>query len=471
MLGRIINWFNVEPTVSMLMVITAIMLFASAYRSHKETSSNLWPWLRKALESSVTALLFVGLMWSFRMVLNDNISTFYSTHGSLSEISRSSAWSIWGRPHTQLELSVSHTHDVEVKDEIPRTDLSQPLQYRTTIHTEAVAQNSIAGFTGDIQMQLSKREKGYALYSGYTIDASFAYDIINDSAFETDAEFTFPLTEGQALFENFIITMDGRDLSKDLRFTSDMVSWTEKMKPHQQSKVVIKYSSRGMDYFYYQIPVTREIKNFILTLSIDKLPVSLLNYPDRVITPTEIKSTKDGLGSILTWKLDRSITVMGMGVSLLQPEQPGAQVLRVLVISPYALTLLGAMLAMTMLIWGLKVRFLDLALLSAVYTMQFLLMAAVSDYFLGFWGSLILGAALTLFLTYLLFRKLPSRPLKIIIYILVTFFAIAYPLSGLVSDFVKQNAFNTLLEAGLILYITGLTIFVSSRKPGRKSQD
>jgi hypothetical protein len=160
---------------------------------------------------------------------------------------------------------------------------------------------------------------------------------------------------------------------------------------------------------------------------------------------------------------------MGMGVSLLQPAQPGADVLRVLVISPYALTLLGAMLALTLLIWGLKVRFLDLALLSAVYTMQFLLMAAVSDSFLGFWGSLVLGAGLTLFLSYLLFRKITFRPLRILIYILIAFFAIIYPLSGQLSDLTQQNAFNTLLEVGLILYLTGLTLYVSSNKSKAKT--
>jgi hypothetical protein len=153
-----------------------------------------------------------------------------------------------------------------------------------------------------------------------------------------------------------------------------------------------------------------------------------------------------------------------MGVALVQPQQPGAQVLRVLVISPYALTLLGAMLALTMLIWGLKVQFLDLALLSAVYTMQFLLMSAISDYFFGFWGSLLLGAALTLFLAFLLFRKLPSRPLRIIIYLLVAFFTVAYPLSGLLTELSDQNAFNMLLQAGLILYITILSLYVNNRK-------
>jgi hypothetical protein len=465
MLERIINWFSVEPTVSVLMVTTAIVLFGSAFRAYQETSGNFWPWVRRVIEASIGALLFIGLFWAFRSILNDNVNTFYSTHGSLSDISRTSAWSIWGRPHTQVELTINHSHEVEVKEELPREDITQPPLYKTTMQRQDVPQNSITGFVGDVKMSLSEREKGYALYSGYILDVKLNYDVINDSTFETDAVFTFPLSQGQTLFENFVVKMDDRDMSSDLRFATDTVSWTTKMKPQQKSKVAISYSSRGMDYFYYQIPVQREIKNFVLTLMIDRLPVSLLNYPDGVITPTDIKSTDDKRGSVLTWKLDQAITIAGMGVALPQPEQPGAQVLRVLVISPYALTLLGAMLALTMLIWGMQVRFLDLALLSAVYSMQFLLMAAISDYFFGFWGSLITGAMLTLVLSFLLFRKLSSRPLRIIIYTLVAFFTVVYPLSGLLTELTQQNAFNTLMQVGLILYLTGLSLYVSGRKP------
>lgn len=465
MLERLIEWFTVEPAVSMLMATTAIVLFGTAFRARPEAAENFWPWVRRFFEAAAAALLFVGLLWAFRAMLNDNIKTFYSTHGSLSDISRASAWSIWGRPHTQIELTVTHSHEVEVQEELPREDPTQPPLYRTVTQRQIVPQNSLRGFVGDVQMQLSEREKGYALYSGYVIEVTFNYEVVNDAAFVTDAEFTFPLAQGQTLFENFIITMDGRDLSTDLRFSGDRVAWTTPMQPQQTSQIVITYASRGMDYFYYQIPVQREIKNFVLTLTIDRLPVGLLNYPDNVITPTDIKPTSDGRGSILTWQLDRAITVAGMGVALLQPEQPGAQVLRVLIISPYALTLLGAMLVLTMLIWGLPTRFLDLALLSAVYSMQFLLMAAISDYFFGFWGALLLGAGLTLFLSFLLFRQLPSRLLQGLIYALVVFFSLVYPLSGLLTELTQQNAFNLLLQAGLIVYLTGLSLYVEGRKP------
>ena len=463
MITKLITWFTEEPAISMLMITTAIVLFSSTFKTYKESNGSFWPWMRRIIEASVSAILFIGLLWAFRMVLNDNMRTFYSTHGSLSEVSRVSAWSIWGRPHTQVELTVNHFREVEIVEELPREDITKLPLYRTVKEDQQVEQNSIVGFVGDIQMKLSERRKGYALYSGYVLDVVLQYDVVNDTDIETEAVFTFPLSAGQTLFENLIIQMDDRDLSADLRFASDVISWTSVMQPHQESEIVITYSSRGMDHFYYQIPVQREIKNFVLTLTIDRLPVSLLNYPDGVITPTNIQATEDGNGSILTWELDRAVTVAGMGVALPQPTQPGAQVLRVLVLSWYAMTLLGAMLALTMLIWGMHVRFLDLSLLLAVYSMQFIIMAAISDYFFGFWGSLLVGAALTMFLAYLLFRKLPSRPLRIIIYVLVGFFTIVYPLSGLLSELSQQDAFNMLVQVGLILYITILSLY-SSRK-------
>jgi hypothetical protein len=459
MLDRIINWLTVEPAISLLMIITAVVLFGSAFRKSQDASTTFWPWLRRVIEASIGAVLFLGLLWAFRSILNDNNVTFNATHGSLSETNRQSAQSIWGRPHVQRELSVNHFIETVVQEEIPREDPSLPPLYRNVQKRQQIPQNSIIGFTGAVTLTLSEREKGYALYSGYIIDVRFEYEIINDSDLETEAEFTFPLSPDQTLYEDFMITVDDEDISSKLRFSPDWIEWKSNMRPGQRSTVVATYTSRGMDTFYYQIPVQREIKDFVLTLTVDRLPVSLLNYPERCLTPTEIKPTDDQKGSILTWKLDRAVTVAGMGVALLQPEQPGAKVLRVLLNSPYALTLLGTMLALTMLIQGEPVRFLDLALLSGAYCVQFLIMAAVSDYFFGFWGSLILGAFLTGLLTFLLFRKLSSKLLRILIYSLVGFFTVVYPLSGLLEQTIHRNSFDNIVQVGLIVYIFGLALY------------
>jgi hypothetical protein len=115
----------------------------------------------------------------------------------------------------------------------------------------------------------------------------------------------------------------------------------------------------------------------------------------------------DGKGSRLTWQLDNAITTAGMGVALRQPEQPGAKVFRVLSESSLAITMLVALVAITLLLLGQAIYLLDLALLAGIYCVLFLVMAGVSDYSYGFWGSLVLGAGLALVLTALVVRRQP----------------------------------------------------------------
>jgi len=469
MLNRLINWFTVEPTISLLMTVTAVILFGSAVGKIKVTSDRFWPWFRRIIEGAIGAVLFLGLLWAFRGILNNNVVTFNSTHGSLSDTNRQSAQSIWGKPHTQRELIVSHFVERVKQEEIPREDPSQPPLYRNVTVREQIPQNSIAGFAGEVNLALSERQKGYALYNGYVVEARFEYDVVNDSDVETEAEFYFPLSPGQTLYEGFQILVDDQDISSRVQFyATDWVRWVDRMRPGQRHKVVVIYSSRGMDTFYYQIPGQRNIQNFTLMLTVDRLPVEELNYPEGCLTPMEVRATPDQRGSVLTWRLHNAVTVAGMGVALPQPEQPGAKVLRVLRNSPYALTLLVTMLALTLLIRGQEVRFLDLALLSSAYCVQFLVMAAVSDWVLGFWGSLLVGATLTGLLTYLLYRRLDSKLHKILIYSLVGFFTVLYPLSGLLMNVTQRNTFQNLVQVSMILYIFGLSVYTrveSTRRP------
>lgn len=464
---RFIDWMNVQPVIVLLMAIAAIVLFGASLTKSPAQSAAFWPWVKRIIEASVGAVLFLGLLWAFRTILNSNMATFYSTHGSLSNLSRQSAWSIWGRPHMQTELSVTHYIEKMVQEEIPQADPTKPPLYKDKLVREELPQNSIIGFSGQVTLTLSEREKGYAFYSGYLIAARFEYTLVNASELETEADFVFPLSPNQTLHENFRIWMDEQDLSQQLHFSGDMVRWVSKMQPHQQSTIVVSYASRGMDTFTYQISNQREIKNFVLVVTVDRLPVSLLNYPDGALTPTEIRPTDNRAGSILTWKLDKAITVAGMGVALLAPEQPGAKVLQVLVNSSYALTLLIAVLCLTLLICGEKVNFLDLVLLSGVYSVYYMIMAAISDYFFGFWGALGVGAALTLGLTFLLFRKASTRLLRGLIYGLVVFFTLVYPLAGLLPEVVQRNAFESLVQVGLIVYLFGLALYtqVTRRRP------
>lgn len=461
---RLINWFIVEPAISLLMVITAVIMFGSSLLKTRDANPTLWQWSRKIIEGSIGAILFLGLLWAFRSIMNTNIAEFYATHGSLSSVSQQSAQSIWGRPHAQIDLGYAHYATVTIQEEVPRDNPDDPPQYIDREVRQHIPQNSIIAFYGEVNLGLSERSKGYALYNGYTIDAYYEYQVENTSDLETNVEFDFALSSGQRIYDDFMITVDEVDVSGDLLFNGEIVEWTTDFDPGQVRTITVSYSSRGMESYYYQIPNRREIRNFELVVTIDRLPVEMLNYPDGVLSPMLIEATEDGQGSVLHWELDRAITTAGMGVSLPQPEQPGQQVLRVLQKSPYAITLLGVMIALTFLLTDELVNFLTLTLVIAIYAGQFLVMAAVSDYLPGFAWAMIAGATVCCLPAYLLFRSHPSKLLRYLAYGLMTFFSLIYPLAGLLPDQLSSSSFDAMVQFFLIMYLSGIALYHRSQR-------
>ena len=252
-IDRMIDWITVDPTVSLLMVVATIVIIGTTLIG-SGMGVGFRVWILRVLKALFQAAVFLGALWAFRSVLNSNIDTFFSTHGSQSDQSRESAYTIWGRPHVQDELTVIHIAEIAVREEIPRKEESLLPRYRIVRREEQVPQNSIRSFHGEAQMILSEREKGYAFYSGFLLAAKYRYVVMNDSEYETRAEFIFPLSTGQTLFKDFTVVIDGMDIGTDLQFAGDEVLWQWKMQPHEQITVDIGYSSRGMDYFYYRVP-------------------------------------------------------------------------------------------------------------------------------------------------------------------------------------------------------------------------
>jgi hypothetical protein len=192
-----------------------------------------------------------------------------------------------------------------------------------------------------------------------------------------------------------------------------------------------------------------------------------LNYPDGVLSPTDVQPTGDGLGSVLTWKLDHALTTAGMGVALPQPDQPGAQVTSILDYATQSFTLLLLLLALTFLIVGGTLRAIDVALLAGIYAAQFFLMAGISDAVSGFWGTFGISVGLEVLLAVILFWRYPSPLVRILTLGLTVFFGAIYPLIGLVNDAAQANSFDSLLKAGMIIYVFGLVIYTRRKADKR----
>jgi hypothetical protein len=463
MLNDIATWAYANPVASLLIAIGAIVIIGSACKRPENALTSFWPWTRRIVEAFTQVLLYLGLLWVFHVMLRSNYETFQLTHNDLTESNRRDAQAIWGGSLLQEELTVHHSAETVKQVEIPRENPAAPPRYRTVRERQPVPQNSIIGFDGQVDVKLSetdRRAKGDVLYNGYNVNAWYRYNVINDSDLETEAEFRFPLCSQQALYEDFGVTVDGHDVSPQVRFGADLVSWNSAMKPQQQSEVVVTYATKGMESYYYHVPVQREIRGFALTLTVDTTAFYIMVEPQTDLTSPEHGIADSQNEAVLLWKLDRAVMAPKLGIALVQPERPYApyaKVTHVLRYGPHTLVLMGATLVLTLFIQGEPVRFPVLALTFAACCVQFLVIAGVSDY-LALWGSVALGASLTGLFAFLLFRDRPTL-LRILVYILVGFFAVVYPLAGLFDKATQRNSFDTIVEVGLIVYLFGLCLY------------
>jgi hypothetical protein len=421
-----------EPLIGVMMVVGTIVLFVGAYRRRgADRSEGFFPWARRVLEAAATALLFLGLLWGFRAVLGDNARGFQASHGRVTEANYRSVKTIWGEPHEQRELKALLYEEEQFLDV-----------------------DAIAGFDGSVRMTLNQRQKGSALYNGYEADLDLTYTVENPQAHAVDVNYFFPLTN-QQLLEGLRVWIDGKEL-EDPRLRPEGIAWQGTLAAEASTRIRVQYRTRGVEYLYYQVPDRRNIRAFALAIDVDGLEREDVNYPDYCLTPSSVEETAGGVR--LRWSLHHAVTTAGMGITLPRPTQPGREVAMVLERSPYALMLLVVAVGLTIMVRRESVSFLDLSLLSAAYCVVFLTMASTSDYILGFWGSLGLGAGLTLGLSWWLYRRHPARRA---IGLLVVFFAALFPLAGLLPE--HTDAFDGAVSIGLILYFFGLAL--RSRNP------
>jgi hypothetical protein len=121
---------------------------------------------------------------------------------------------------------------------------------------------------------------------------------------------------------------------------------------------------------------------------------------------------------------------------------------------------------LTLLAQGMGARLVEIALIAAMYSLPYILMASISDFFLGFWGTIILGTVLALALSFLLFRKYP-KPTQWRLYGLVGFFSLVYPMIGLLDD--AQTALDGIVTILLIVYLF-VTIVLSKSVQGMNQE-
>src|SRR5690348_10669564 len=142
-----------------------------------------------------------------------------------------------------------------------------------------------------------------------------------------------------------------------------------------------------MTSWYMQVKEAREIRDFTLTLNLPDLTKAHLNNPEGCMSPTDVKPTTNGQGSILTYRLDHAISNKGMGIAFPTPPQPGEITNAVLGETERSWLLIFALLVLGLTITLARHAVLISLLFGAATALGYALLGDFSDLLFGFWGT------------------------------------------------------------------------------------
>jgi hypothetical protein len=469
------EWITAEPIGILLILFTTVILFGHFFLQAKETPNKFSGWIRRILTALANAILFIGLVVGFSVLLNIGYQAFKDVYGSFTQ-GGSLSWQSWlavTRNRTSIvqnELSVRHFMEATTVEEMPPSDPYSPPLFRNVIQWQEVQQNSIASFDGLIEVMI-EGEEGYAsvdeYYNVYRASVWLKYVVVNNLDVVTEAEFHFPLTF-QAFIESIQITVDGEDISSISSVENNGITWILAMAPGQSSTILVQYIARGSDSFIYSIPNKRQISDFNLTISVNTPLIFLVSNPEGIQYSHAIENSNDELH---IWRIDDSIMAPSMGLVFRQGAlyAPSDDILCIVETAPTAIVFLMSIVTLTLLICGEKIRLSNLALFCASSSAPFFFVMGVNAFYLQFEIVLIVSVVLlTLVPTFLLFRKHSQLSLMLILIWTVCFSGV-YPFSGLIRDGAKHDTFNTIIQSVIILYLFGLAFFVRVREK-RKSK-
>ncbi len=471
------NWVNREPTASLWLTVTALLIFGVAFAHSRSDDDRAWVWGRRLIESLVRALVFAALPGMFYFLLNSNHTTFsqtcgsFTTHGSLSN----QAWQEWqnlyGREHIQRDLRVTQYVTVETEEIIQPTDPSMPPLYRNIKVDRPISQNSIAGFRGRVTMNLVDPDHQQDTFDAYTLSALYEYDVINPVDTETRTEFSFPLWANTKLYQDISVTVNGEQAPL-WRIISDTITWDDQMIPGEKNVVSIHYVTRGMNGFRFEIPEPREVTNFELTVALDTNNYFLFTDPEGSGIHIDVKTEPPY--EVFTWTIERSVMSPRIKVYTRQgwPYAPYRETIVALSYAARASTLFLSLTALTLLICGAPVNLRQMALLACLFAVPHLILMtggipAPKSITLAQFASyqvkmLPVISIFPLALAFIALRKLPRLPLVLTLALMALFMA-GYPFVGLVLDEQERNVLEGMIQVAMIAYVAVLTLYARVR--------
>jgi hypothetical protein len=394
LLSRASELADVQPLVALFLGAALLAVFLAALLPKNVSAKDapnpslLWTLYHHFSRMAWAVLLVLLLATSInilRTYLRHTVNDFQRSHGRITQANYNAVETIWGAEQVQNELTVDIHHDEEVIERIAPENPNKPdIIHQKTVRKTATG-NPFVSVTHEVTLKQNPRKKGSAYYDGYETTCSFDWKLRNPSDTNETCLLTFPLPAAGAMYDGLVATLDGKDVLPEVAIKDGSLLLDHPMQPGEDMTFHIGFKSRGLTYWYFQVRESREIRDFTLTLNLPDLPKAKLNYPDGCMTPTTVEPTKDGLGTVLTYRLDHALTDKGMGIALPQLPQPGAVTRAVLGEVDSAWLFVFAMLALNFTLGGVRHGALLTLMFATATAFGYGLLADFSDLLLGFW--------------------------------------------------------------------------------------
>ncbi|HKS36778.1 MAG TPA: hypothetical protein VJW76_06290 [Verrucomicrobiae bacterium] len=412
--GRASDLANVEPLIALFLGAALLAAFLSAFQqSHSGPdpsgrSSLLWT-LYGHFTQLARALMLVALLAAtisvLRSYLRQTVSNFQHTHGRVTQANYDAVQTIWGAEQEQGELKVEIYTDEEVTERIESEDLTKPAVLRKKMVRHPVTANPFVAVRHDVVLKQNARKKGSAYYVGYETVCRFSWELSNPAGTPQKCNLVFPLPAARAMYDDLSATLNGTDVLPQMQLRDATLMLARDLQPNEALNFRISFKSRGVSFWYFQVREAREIRDFLLTLTLPDLPKGRLNYPGGCMTPTDIQPTATAQGSVLSFRLDHAISNQGMGIALPSLSQPGEMTNAVLGETERAWLVIFSMLTLTLTLAQVRHAVLISILFGTATAFAYAMLGDFSDLLFGFVGT----AVLILIPLLLLLAKLLTR--------------------------------------------------------------
>jgi hypothetical protein len=320
----------------------------------------------------------------------------------------------------------------------------------------------------NVALKLEHRKKGLLWYATYKVHFDGKYLIKNDFDAERDFVFTYSFPSKEGIYDNFSLLVDGQTI-KDIQPVDGKVVYQTRLRPQQESNIVVSYGSQGMDEWWYAFGKdVSQIRNFKLIATTDFKDI---DFPENSISPTT--KEKIGNGWKLNWRFASLISGIQIGVKMPQKLNPGPFASRVSFFAPVSLFLFIFLIFIITAVRKIDIHPMNYFFIAAAFFSFHLLLTYLADH-IDIYPAFAISSVVSIFLVTTYMRlvvgpRLALMEVGLSQLIYLVFFSYTFFLEGYTGLTVTICCILTLF---VVMQFTGRidwnTIF--SSKPGAKPQ-